>query len=459
MLPEPQFSTFHFIPDVILRNIRNRQKELVARYRTFVLAPHGAIAENLLLGNFCHTFAIAGVLLIPPTVTRESASPVPLLNAVDAFEGDAILWVGTSPAPGAYARAWESQGKALINLCEGFDPVSYRCQLTEQIVPRLDTDALISPHVEFSMPAWGLGDNLCALSTARAMARMRPDLLIHFNVIPEVVRAFGDDLVTTGKGQRIDIGRPGPMYFFWEAQGDIAGNYAGCYQLSLGMPFDKAPSLDLPRLPPKAGLTPQEYVVIQPRAEGIWGKPHLNALELQRIVDACPLPVVLVGRPGSDTGLRGLDTSHTGSELDMLQVIQHAALVLTPRSASAHVAAGYRVPAVVWVSDDGLDWHLNYPDWPHARIKSTLPAPGAAVIAEMERLLDRPSIHRSLSAPEILFLYCRHWVATLPGETAKSFRSLAAYLLRCLPHPLLIALRSSRFGMHLRVLRERWRIP
>jgi ADP-heptose:LPS heptosyltransferase len=51
----------------------------------------------------------------------------------------------------------------------------------------------------------------------------------------------------------------------------------------------------------------------------------------------------------------------------MLRMIRHARLVLCPRSASAHIAVGYGVPAVVWAPDDGENWHLNY--GPKARVR------------------------------------------------------------------------------------------
>jgi hypothetical protein len=53
-------------------------------------------------------------------------------------------------------------------------------------------------------------------------------------------------------------------------------------------------------------------------------------------------------------------------------------MVLTPRSASAHVAAGYKKPAFVWVPDDGENWHLDYPEWPHGRAR-ILEGVGSAV--------------------------------------------------------------------------------
>jgi hypothetical protein len=52
----------------------------------------------------------------------------------------------------------------------------------------------------------------------------------------------------------------------------------------------------------------------------------------------------------------------------MLRVIQHAALVLTPRSASAHIAAAYQIPAFLWLPHDGENWHLDYPHWITRRV-------------------------------------------------------------------------------------------
>lgn len=109
--------------------------------------------------------------------------------------------------------------------------------------------------------------------------------------------------------------------------------------------------------------------------------PHLPWSVLQHLIDASPLPVFLAGRKGSGKGLLGIDTSFAGDELDMLRLIQNAALILTPRSATAHIAAGYGIPSIVWLPDDYLNWHLDYPNWP----VQTIPAASGNV---EERLLD-----------------------------------------------------------------------
>ena len=59
--------------------------------------------------------------------------------------------------------------------------------------------------------------------------------------------------------------------------------------------------------------------------------------------------------------------SYLGDYIDVIRCVQHAALVLTPRSASAHIAAAYRIPSFCWLPEDGENWHLDYPSWNHHR--------------------------------------------------------------------------------------------
>jgi ADP-heptose:LPS heptosyltransferase len=50
---------------------------------------------------------------------------------------------------------------------------------------------------------------------------------------------------------------------------------------------------------------------------------------------------------------------------NIMEIIQNAAFVMTPRSLCAHLAGGYKKKAFVWVPNDGENWHLNYPGWDH----------------------------------------------------------------------------------------------
>lgn len=83
----------------------------------------------------------------------------------------------------------------------------------------------------------------------------------------------------------------------------------------------------------------------------------------------------------------GAIASYIGDEMNMLKIIRHAALVLTPRSASAHIAAGYGVKTVVWVPNDGENWHLDYPNWQHRRISATQEHVCDELIREMHTLI------------------------------------------------------------------------
>lgn len=279
----------------------------------------------------------------------------------------------------------DGSGINLIDLCEGYDSREARSEVSAQLnqinlIP-LNSDVVIR------MPMWGLGDMICALSAARKFARDNPQFRVHFNRIPSILRSYRDKLVTTGGGQIIDISQHGVPYFFNEETTSFAMNYLGCYYLSLGMDFDNPPELELPSFLPPKGLSPGRYIVIQPRAASEWGGVPLSVRTLQNIVNNCPLPVVCVGKRGTDLMLQNMDCSYMGNELSLLQLIQHCALVIAPRSVSAHIAAGYHRPAVIIVPDDAFNWHLDYSHWHHVRVPDNTYAIDKVVISNVHRLI------------------------------------------------------------------------
>jgi hypothetical protein len=110
---------------------------------------------------------------------------------------------------------------------------------------------------------------------------------------------------------------------------------------------------------------------------------------LETIIQKAPLPVVVVGKPSTPKNIRGADFDHLGSPIEMLRVIQHAAFMLTPRSASAHIASGYRVPSLIWVPDDGENWHLSYPGWDYKLIRVRNKSLANWIVKEMFLLKER----------------------------------------------------------------------
>jgi hypothetical protein len=463
MIPlTPYFESFYVVPEAVQRNLATALPSLVGGKARVVVAPHCQLAENLFLRGMFHGLNVVGFLTVDDRDAGDGIASLPVFRHPESVVCDVIVWVGTGQRPADVARFGEivsRRGIKLVDLCDGYDPAAHRHELARQLDQLGAHIQGVSMHVEIRMPGWGLGDRLCALSAARELARRRRDLTVHFNFVPRIVDAFNDDLVTAGHGQTIDIARSETPYFFWEKMAGVGVNYAGCYQLGLGMDFSDVPVLELPRLPARPGLEPKAYIVIQPRAEGMWGKPHLRLFDLQRIIYSSPLPVILAGRPGSGLGLFGIERSYAGNELDMLQLIQHAALVLTPRSAGAHIAAAYGVPSIVWVPDDDLNWHLNYPDWPHRRFDAGTPHMDDIIIAEMSRMLSREVRKAEISVSRKIALVIRLLIATSPHYFLGIAKELAGYMLRCLPSRLLRALRNSPAGPILRAARVRWGVP
>lgn len=286
--------------------------------------------------------------------------------------------------------------------------------------------------MEVRLPKWGLGDMLCALAAARALARLHPGLRVHFNRIPKVVKAFGDNLITPGLGLSLDIGHPDPPFFFWEQGQWSSSNYVDNYFLSLGINFESPPRLELPKLPPFEALRGVKYIVLQPRAAGKWAYPHLSVNILQRVISFCPLPVVVTGCPGSGMGLRGIDCSYLGDEINMLRLIQHATLVLAPRSAGAHVAAGYGVPSIIWLPDDQLNWHLDYPAWKVRKI----PAISADVDVQIQKALYDMLMLTSPAIPtkyNPLITQSLFWIWSVKKNMSGVVRNLLRLLIRFSP--------------------------
>lgn len=237
------------------------------------------------------------------------------------------------------------------------------------------------------MPYGAFGDQLAFLGAARIYAQRHPQCEVWVNVLPEIVAAYTDGLLHF---------HTKPM-----ALGDVAfecvnrhrvknsspdKNYVGCYLAALGESVDEAPAFEPPYLPVADGLKPQGYIAIQPYSTFARNAADRDAF-VQALADQCrktfpDLPLVCLGRPDTRRDIKDVNYDYLGWNKDVLQVIEHARYVLTPRSASAHIAAGYRVPSFVWVPGDGEDWHLNYPNWPHLRVSVDHPPARAAAFLQ-----------------------------------------------------------------------------
>jgi SAM-dependent methyltransferase len=264
----------------------------------------------------------------------------------------------------------------LVGVDQTMNAVTESC--IEIILRKLPHAPLMSPEstaistVNFKTPRWGgLGDTLCFVAAARIYAQRHPNTKVVINEGKDIVEAYGDDLVQFDPLDDHPVFNPN--FGNRTKTSSPAKNYVGCFLTSMGEPVFDPPALELPKLRPIDGLTPRAYVALQPYS-GFAANPHERIAFVQAMVnvvrDRLPgYPIACVGHPNTPRDLDGVDYGHLSNNvLTLLSVVQHACLILTPRSASAHAAAGYRVPSYIWVPNDGENWHLDYPFWDTVRI-------------------------------------------------------------------------------------------
>lgn len=406
------------VPSVVLKNYHTYLEPQKHIGKRVIFAPHGELVFNLVYRGLFLGFDVVGALDRNPKKIGRSGNGLYAYSYDDllALKPDIVVVANTRYHTEIYNTlrdVAQKHGFELVDLCEGYDHIEFRHEVALQLdcreiaklrpgcvdVPATITSAC-SMNVEVVVETgWGLGDKLCAMVAAREFARRNPGLRVFFNTLPSVVSAYSDGLLHLGANTY-----PLPenyALFHREKDSSPAGNYLGCYYLGLGMAFNDNPTIDLPEVPPLDGLKSGAYIALQPTAN--WAKPNFPFDDLIRIIKSSPLPVVLTGtyftknstdivtdeeRSRIENALisAGASASFIGDEMNMLRIIRHAALVVTPRSASAHIAAGYGVKTVVWVPSDGENWHLDYPGWRHARV-SVYQADAADEIINQIKLL------------------------------------------------------------------------
>jgi ADP-heptose:LPS heptosyltransferase len=141
---------------------------------------------------------------------------------------------------------------------------------------------------------------------------------------------------------------------------DYYGNYYGTYLASMGL-YDGTPAR--PVLPVFEKMS--SLCVIQPFSNYARNPP---VAYIQAVVDIfrelSGEEVYVIGLPTTERILKNVRYDLLATSLPrLMQIVQNARIVLTPRSLSAHVAAGYGTPSVVWCPNDKENWHLDYPNW------------------------------------------------------------------------------------------------
>lgn len=220
-----------------------------------------------------------------------------------------------------------------------------------------------------------LGDTLCFFSAIRKLARFKQQTLRVYTQRRNLLGLFADDLLKYGdeillpKHKIVFNIHPREDFDIDENRSvpatEYCKNFVGVFMKAFHMDVGEAPTIEVPDLPRLPRL-PRQYIAFQPFSNFA---PNPPIEFLNRVVERARrvLPIVLVGSPDTPA-FPGTDNTFLGDEMSLLSTIQHAALVLCPRSASAHAASGYRTSACVWLPPRcKYNWHLNYPNWPSRR--------------------------------------------------------------------------------------------
>lgn len=216
-------------------------------------------------------------------------------------------------------------------------------------------------HIGLTVKA-GAGDHICLLSACREFIR-RTGNFVSTSYLPDVIAAYNDPkLQYAHKGVYLLVT---PNYSHrLKAPGDYV-NYYGTYLAALGMlRYGDIPQLDLPKFD-----SMESYAVIQPFSVFA---PNLHLSLIQRLIDifreTTGKTVYVIGSASTPRTLLNVSYDLLKDDIPhLMRVIQSASHVLTPRSLAAHVAAGYCRPTFMWVPNDGENWHMDYPNWPHVR--------------------------------------------------------------------------------------------
>ncbi|QIR13945.1 hypothetical protein [Shewanella aestuarii] len=369
-------------------SITNQLNLLAVKYKgqRIAVSPHCELVCNLYLRGHFRDFELVGAIDNNTSKHGKTLSGIPVYGIKELPELDvtSILVIHSHYHQIITSNLVSNvpQNIDVIDLSCKYDDRQFRTQIaqyfdrknSDMLRPGFESNKAIMAHnlhtAEITIdPCWGLGDKLCLMVAAREFSLRNPHIDVKFNDLKDIVNAFGDDLLS--QGQALPLPNNANALHRTKLSSPAA-NYLGCFLLGLGLDFDQRPKLRLPNVDAPKGLIPGQYIALQPTAN--FAKPNMTLKDLQAIIDACPLPVVLTGplQP-INSHLANIDqisnqlthasSDHYGNEMDMLKIIRHAALVITPRSASAHIAAAYQVPAIVCVPNDGENWHLDYPDW------------------------------------------------------------------------------------------------
>jgi hypothetical protein len=374
--PDPSLHALPFlnsclppIPKVIIDNLKKHIPALISNHSRTLLYSDSSLTANLWKRGVFSEINVIGII---DRFIQASGSECHGLRAytpdqIEMIDADSILFMNPTCDPkitNDFCMLARSRSLQIIDLCEGMTPDGFQSELAESFGRNIWTNRIEewpTRKVQVSIPGKELCDSLCALSAAREFARRHPNVEVQFQYVPDIIRAYNDDLVRYRNGGYIipDHSR----HFLCERSNSLGGNYQGCFHLSLGLNFSVPPKPELPMLAPADDKKPRSYISLCADV--------MSSEQLQYIARTAPLPIVCAGHWGKYKSKIDNVEYIDNSPLELLRLIQHAAVVLTNRSAPAHIAAGYNIPSVVWTPGDDYDWHLNYPSWSHHLIQST----------------------------------------------------------------------------------------
>ena len=205
------------------------------------------------------------------------------------------------------------------------------------------------------------GDNICCLSAAIEFAE-KTSSIVYVDFFKDVVEAYNHPRLKFGnKGETLHV------FAAHKHRNKVPGlfvNILGTYYAEFGLPIDD-PVLRLPSFDPV-----ESRALIQPISRFAENPPDGYVQRLaDEFIRQTGMTLYAVGHPSTPQTLRNVDYSLLKADVPFLmQQIQYAKCVLTPRSLSANLAAGYGRPAFMWSPKDGEDWHLNYSTWKGTRV-------------------------------------------------------------------------------------------
>lgn len=218
----------------------------------------------------------------------------------------------------------------------------------------------------------GMGDTLCLLSSCIEFIN-RTGNTVCLSESPEMIAAYNVSSLQYGS-DGADWNLVLPYNNVWikehgcnvpeHVQTGIYLNYLGYYHVAMGLHRGDCPRLNMPVLERCDGR-----ILIQPYSRYAQNPPdEFIQVVVDIVADLTGEEIFVIGREDTPRRLKGVKYDLLKNDVRFLmQNVQSARLVLTPRSFTAHVAAGYNTPTFVWCPPDNLSWHLDYQGWCHVR--------------------------------------------------------------------------------------------